>query len=61
MATLNNLNLVNRSRGFTPSQRLIQLYKLIEDDSKLILDKVEVLISKRGKRGNRGNGQSVLP
>lgn len=44
-----------------PSQKLIQLYKLLEADLKSILDRVRVLISERGKRGNRGNGQGFLP
>jgi len=64
MATLSNLNLVNRSRGFTPSQKLIQLYKLLEADPEPILERVGVLISERGNRVKRGKDdpeQGVLP
>jgi len=49
LATLSNLNLVNRGRGFTPSQKLIQLYKMLEGG---------VPISERGKQGKRGKNEA---
>ena len=59
VALLKNLNLVNQSRGFTPSQKLIQLYKLLEADPKSILEQVKVLISERGKEGKRGKNTTL--
>jgi len=54
VATLQNLKLVNQSRGFTPTQKLIQLYKMLETVPNNILEQARVLISERGKRGKGG-------
>ena len=60
IAVLRNHNLVNQSRGFTPSQKLIQLYKFLEENEDLIRLEVGVLISDRVKRDKGDKKQEVL-
>jgi len=58
LATLQNLKLVKRSRGFTPTKKLIQIYKVLEKDGQRVIDGAYLVFD--GDKRDEGDSQTKL-